>query len=219
MNRMLSPIFTGSRRKRLILASLPILAAAVSVIGVQAAGGASSHGQAAGHSRSTMSKSSSAKTSTHQEPHGVQKRPSTNTGSLTPENQPALDTAASDAQSIAGDSYYAGAAVDDDANTVDVYLASAPESVIDQLNAAHPGVYVIHNDAPSSRSTVLALGKSLDIAELASRGVAVDSWGPTEDGQLQVGVTSDVAAAQSKFDSMYGTGVIRVYKAEPIHLD
>lgn len=54
-------------------------------------------------------------------------------------NQPALDAAADDAQSIAGGAYYTDAVVDDAANTVDVYLASAPKTVLDRLAAAHPG--------------------------------------------------------------------------------
>ena len=60
-------------------------------------------------------------------------------------------------QSVAGDAYYTAAAVNDSANTVDVYLASAPQSIIDQLQATHPGTYVIHNDATHSLSVLLRL--------------------------------------------------------------
>jgi len=136
----------------------------------------------------------------------------------TPPNQDALDADASDAQRIAGRSYYTGAVVHADTNTVDLYLAAAPESVIDQLNAEHPGIYVIHNDAPHTSATLLKLEAGLDDAALRAQGIDVSEWGPTEDGYLQVGVTSDVATAQAKLDEIYGPNVVRVFKAEPIML-
>ena len=132
----------------------------------------------------------------------------------TPPNQDALDADASDGQRIAGRGYYTGAAVHADTNTVDLYLADAPQSVIDQLNAKHPGIYVIHNDAPHTSATLLKLEAGFDDGSLRAQGIDVTEWGPTVDGYLQVGVTSDVATAQSKLDRIYGPGVVRVIKGE-----
>ena len=137
----------------------------------------------------------------------------------TPPNQDALDADATDGQRIAGRSYYTGAAVHADTNTVDLYLAAAPQSVIDQLNAAHPGIYVIHDDAPHTSAMLLRLEAGLDDAALRAQGIDATEWGPTVDGYLQVGVTSDVATAQAKLDEIYGPNVVHVVKAEPIILD
>jgi hypothetical protein len=135
----------------------------------------------------------------------------------TPSNQPDLDVAASDAQRIAGD-YYAGTVVNDDSNWVNVYLANAPQSVIDQLETTHPGLYVIDNHSPNSRSALLALSKSLDVAALKTHGIDVVEWGPTPQGYLRVGVSSDIETAQARIDSIYGSGRIQVYLVEALHL-
>lgn len=136
----------------------------------------------------------------------------------TPPNQDALDADADDAQRIAGRDYYTGAVVHADTNTVELYLAAAPRSVIDQLDAEHPGIYVIHNDAPNTSAALLKLEAGLDRDSLRAQGIDVNQWGPTADGYLQVGVTSDVATAQTKLDEIYGPNVIRVFKAESIML-
>jgi hypothetical protein len=131
-------------------------------------------------------------------------------------NQPALDAAADDAESLAGSSYYTNAVVNDAANTVHLYLANAPQSVIDQLTALHPGIYVIHNDAANPRSALVNLENSIDIAALSKQGVEVSSLTPMSDGYLQIGVTSNVAAATSAIDSSYHASLVRVVKeADP----
>jgi hypothetical protein len=132
----------------------------------------------------------------------------------TPPNQDALDADADDAQRIAGRAYYTGASIDSDTNTVDLYLAEAPQSVLDELNAAHPGIYVIHNHAPHTSATLLKLEADLDEPALRDQGIDVIEWGPTVDGYLQVGVTSDVATAQAKLDEIYGPNVVHVFKGE-----
>lgn len=137
----------------------------------------------------------------------------------TPPNQDALDADANDAQRIAGRSYYTGAIVHADTNTVDLYLADAPQSVIDELNAEHPGIYVIHNDAPHTSATLLKLEADFDEGSLRAQGIHVTQWGPTVDGYLQVGVTSDVATAKAMLDKIYGPNVIQVVKTEPIIAD
>jgi hypothetical protein len=107
-----------------------------------------------------------------------------------PANQPALGRAADDAQAIAGSDYYTSTWVDAAANTVDVYLADAPQSIIGQLKARHPGIYVIHNDAAHPLSQLLRLQRALALGPLQTAAGTVnlvESY-PTPDGHLKVGV-------------------------------
>lgn len=166
---------------------------AVALVSVQVAGGAT-----AGRAYPTKTAASSSPTLT------------------TPPNQPALDAAAGDAKSIAGSSYLAGVSVDDNTNVVNVYLDHAPQSILDQLQAQHPGVYVIHNDAPNTLKALLALQSNFNAAALNSAGVKVVVDGPTVDGRYEVGVTGDAAAAQAALDQTYGAGAIRVYQTAPL---
>lgn len=134
----------------------------------------------------------------------------------TPANQPALDAAASYAEQVAGDAHcFAGVAVDDAANKTIVYLVHAPQSVLDELRARHPGTYAVHNDASHTLSEITALQKSIDWSAWKARGIDIVSTGPTETGFLRVGVTKRVAQAQAAFDATYGRGIVRVVKAEP----
>lgn len=121
--------------------------------------------------------------------------------SPTPSNEDALTAAAQDAQSVSGGTYYAGSMLDDSANVVDLYLVNAPQTLIDQLNTLHPGMYQIHNNAPATLVQLMALQKSLPVDALASQGVDVTRVGPTADGHLIVGVSSNLAAAQSALTS------------------
>ena len=143
-------------------------------------------------------------------------KPATCEGACTPANQPALDAAASYAEQVAGDAHvFSGVAVDDDSNTVIVHLVHAPESVLAELRARHPGIYVIHNGAPRTLRDVRRIADDIDPIALKAEGIHLVEWGPTQDGHLQVGVSSDVAAAQAFFDAKYGTGIIRVVHADP----
>jgi hypothetical protein len=142
--------------------------------------------------------------------------PATCEGECTPADQPALDAAAGYAERVAGAAHvFSGVAVDDDANTVIVHLTRAPESVLAELRARHPGIYVIHNDAPRSLHAVMTIAHEIDPRALKTKGIAVVQWGPTQDGYLQVGVSSSVAKAQAFFNSKYGSGIVRVVHAEP----
>lgn len=142
--------------------------------------------------------------------------PATCDGECTPANQPALDADAGYAERVAGAVHvFSGVAVDDDANTVIVHLVHAPESVLAELRARHPGIYVIHNDAPRSLRAVMRIAHTIDPVRLKAKGIDVVQWGPTQYGYLQVGVSSNVAAAQAFFDAKYGRGIIRVVHAEP----
>jgi hypothetical protein len=141
--------------------------------------------------------------------------PSCDSG-CTPANQPALDAAANYAEKVAGAAHhFTGVAVDDAANRVIVYLTHAPRSVIKELNAAHPGIYVIHNDAPRTHETLMRLENSFNFQILKREGIQVVSVGPTENGYLQVGVTSKIAEAQARLDAIYGPNIIRVFKSAP----
>jgi hypothetical protein len=144
--------------------------------------------------------------------------PATCEGGCTPANQPALDAAASYAERVAGAAHvFSGVAVDDDANTVIVHLVHAPESVLAELRRRHPGIYLIHNDAPRSLHAVKVVAGEIDPRALRAKGIVVVQWGPTQDGHLNVGVSSSVAKAQAYFDSRYGHGLVRVSHAEPAH--
>jgi hypothetical protein len=146
---------------------------------------------------------------------GEGKRASCDAG-CTPANQSALDAAATYAETAAGASHvYAGDRVDDAANQVVVYLVHASASVLAELRTRHPGIYVIHNDAPRTWHAVTQLQKSLDWRALKAKGIDIVSSGPTGAGYLQVGVSSSVAKAQAYFDAKYGRGVVRVEHAEP----
>jgi Trypsin len=189
--------FQGSGRRRFL--TLSGLAVVVALLGVQAAGGASSAPRVVSAQRH------------------VSRAAAPDPSSLTPSNQPALDAAADDARALVPSTFFAGVVVDDDANVVDVYMAHAPLSVIDQLQAMHPGLYVIHNAAPSARSDVLARLSSLDVPALAARGVAVVSWGPTEDGRMQIGVSSALSTAQTVLAQLFGSQSLSVYPTSPIY--
>lgn len=147
---------------------------------------------------------------------------------LPPANQAALDKAANQAQRLAGRSYYTEAVVNDTANKVNLYLAHAPQSIVDQLRTMHPGVYVINNDAAHPLSRLLKLEDSLHYASLKSPGgVDILSVRPTRDGHLSVALSSGAAGAQLKLSSsavrnteardrsvltsILGPGIVRVH--------
>jgi hypothetical protein len=130
-----------------------------------------------------------------------------------PPNQQALDRAADDARSIVGGAYYTAYVVDAAANRVHLYLAHAPQSIIDELNAAHPGTYDIHNDAAHPLSELLRVQRQLVIdIRTASVTLRIDAASPTRDGHLKVGIEGhDVQDAQSALDAKFGTGIFEVF--------
>jgi hypothetical protein len=144
---------------------------------------------------------------THRKPTG----PSCDFG-CTPANQGALDADAQAAERIATRAYYTGVAIDGPSNNVDVYLAHAPASILDRLRATHPGVYVIHDDAPRTLRAVKKIMSSFSFDTLKSQGIKINAFGPTVDGYLQVGVGSHVAEAQAKLDAIYGRNVVHVIR-------
>lgn len=145
-------------------------------------------------------------------PGGKAASPSCDYG-CTPANQGALDAAANTARRIAG-AYYTGLVVSDATNSDILYLAHAPTSVLDRLNAAAPGIYAIKNDAPRPLSAVMEAMRSLRFKALQPYGITISGIGPTQDGYLQVGVTAHVAEAQAKLDAKFGPGLVKVVKEQ-----
>ena len=98
-----------------------------------------------------------------------------------------------------------------------LYLANAPQSIIDELNAKHPGTYVINNDAAHPLSELLRLQHEIPFGfdhplQTASGSVNILASDPTSDGHLRVGIEGhDVQDAQSALDSMYGPEIIEVF--------
>jgi hypothetical protein len=129
-------------------------------------------------------------------------------------NQPDVSAAADDVRPVAAE-YYTGLVNHHHLGTCEVYLARAPRSVLSRLYAMHPGVYVIHNDAPRSLSEIEEIIERIDIAALRDAGISIHQIGPTQHGYVRVAVERDVPAAQRKFDEMFGPEVVRVVE-EPM---
>jgi hypothetical protein len=127
-------------------------------------------------------------------------------------NQPHVSAAADDVRPLAGE-YYTGLVNHHHLGTCEVYLAKAPESVLSRLHAMHPGVYVIHNDAPRSLRQIEEIIARIDVPALRDAGVSIHQIGPTQHGYVRVAVERDAPAAQAKLDAMLGPDVIRVVEA------
>ncbi|SRR6266550_3986430 len=130
--------------------------------------------------------------------------------------QTVLDAAADDARRVAGDAYYTGCRLRQELETLELWLFNAPLHVVQELEAMHPGAYLIHNDAPRPRTAVDDLRDSFDWAARKSEGIKANVVGPSEDGYLRVGVLEDVQGAQKKLDAIYGSDVVQVYESSPI---
>jgi hypothetical protein len=127
-----------------------------------------------------------------------------------------LSAAADDARRVVGEAHYTGCRLRQESETLELWLCDAPPQVLRELEAIHPGVYAIHNDAPRTFNELLELMHSIDLSALRSRGIEVNQIGPRNEGHLGVGVSSDVAAAQAWFEAEYDDGLFRVFAAEPI---
>jgi hypothetical protein len=133
-------------------------------------------------------------------------------------NQPHVSAAANDVQPVAGE-YYTGLWNHHDLGTCEVWLANAPASVLDRLNAMHPGVYAIHNDAPRSLREIEEIRRRVDTAARSDAVLSISYHGngPTEDGYLKVMVDRDAPGAQTKLDELFGPDVIRVVEEPRMH--
>jgi hypothetical protein len=136
----------------------------------------------------------------------------------TPLHLPNLGAAAEDAQRIAGDAYFTSCVVHHPGpDRVTLYLAHAPQEILEELEALHPGVYAIINDAPRSQSAIFEAMAALEVDELRAERIEIVQVGPTTDGYLQVGILGSlVNEAQATLDARYGCGVIRVFQTERV---
>ena len=129
-------------------------------------------------------------------------------------NQPHVSAAADDVRPIAG-GYYTGLVNHHHLGTCEVYLANAPESVVDRLRTTHPGVYAIHNDAPRSLNEIEEIIRGIDVTALREAGMSIHQIGPTQHGYVRIAVERDAPAARAEFDAMFGPDVVRVVE-EPM---
>jgi len=127
-------------------------------------------------------------------------------------NQAFVSAAADDVRPVAG-TYFTGLWNHHESGVCEVYLADAPESVLERLHVMHPGVYVIHNDAPRSLQELEAIIKQFDVRALKNSGISIHQIGPTPHGYVRVAVERDASDVQAKLDEMFGSGVIRVVEA------
>lgn len=130
--------------------------------------------------------------------------------------QTMLGEAAADARRVAGDAHYTGCWVRQELEKLELWMCDAPSLVLQELDAMHPGVYLIHNDAPRTHTALLELMDALPVDRLKAEGIHVVRVGPTYDGYLHVGVMGDVPTAQARLDSMLGSNVAHVEYGEPI---
>jgi hypothetical protein len=128
-----------------------------------------------------------------------------------------LGAAAHDARTVVEDPYYTGCRLRQELEKLELWLCNAPAQVLHDLEALHPGIYLIHNDAPRSERGLFELMDVLDadLATLRGEGINVVGVGPTHDGYMHVRVMGDVPTAQARFDEMFGTDVAQVEYGEP----
>lgn len=124
-------------------------------------------------------------------------------------NRPHVSAAANDVRPVVGD-FFTGLVTHHDLGRCEVYLANAPESVIDRLRAMHPGVYVIHNDAPRSLNEMKEIIGRIDMPALRDAGMSIHKKWPTQHGYVHVAVEADALGAQAKFDELFGPDVVCV---------
>ena len=129
-----------------------------------------------------------------------------------------LSPAAGDARRLAGEAHYTGCRLRQELEAVELWMCDAPSQVLQELDAIHPGVYLIHNDAPRPHTAVLELMDALPVDRLRAEGIRIVRVGPTRDGYLHVSVMGDVPTAQARLDAMFGSNVARVEYGEPLRL-
>lgn len=103
---------------------------------------------------------------------------------------------------MAGDAYYTGGRLRQELEAVELWLCDPPSQVLQKLEAIHPGVYRIHDDAPRPHTAVLGLMDDLPVDRLKAEGIHIVRVGPTVGGYLHVSVMGDVPSAQARLDAM-----------------
>jgi hypothetical protein len=130
--------------------------------------------------------------------------------------QTMLGEAADDARRVVGEAHYTGCRVRQELEKLELWLFEAPWSVLEELEAIRPGVWLIHDDAPRTEVVLFELMHALPVDRLRAEGIHVVGFGPTQDGFLHVSVMGDVPTAQARFDAMFGGNVARVEYGEPV---
>jgi hypothetical protein len=130
--------------------------------------------------------------------------------------QTMLGEAADDARRVVGEGHYTGCRVRQELEKLELWLFEAPSSVLAELEAIRPGVWLIHNDAPRTEAVLFELMDALPVDRLRAEGIHVVGVGPTQDGFLHVSVMGDVPTAQARLDAMFGGNVARVEYGEPV---
>ncbi len=131
--------------------------------------------------------------------------------------QTMLGEAADDAKRVVGEAHFTGCRVRQELEKLELWLCDAPSSVLDELEAIRPGVWLIHNGAPRTEADLVELRGTLPIDQLQAEGIRVVGVGPTQDGYLHVSVMGDVPSAQARLDAMFGSSVARAEYGEPGH--
>jgi hypothetical protein len=126
-----------------------------------------------------------------------------------------LNPAAGDARRVAEEAHYTGCRLRQELESVELWMCGASSQVLDALDALHPGIYLIHNDAPRPHTAVLELMDTLPIDRLKAEGIHIVRVGPTLDGYLHVSVMGDVPSAQARLDRIFGSNVAQVEYGEP----
>jgi hypothetical protein len=129
-----------------------------------------------------------------------------------------LSAAAADARKVVAEAHYTGCRLRQELESVELWLFHAPSEVLEELEAMHPGVYLIHNDAPRPYTALLELMDALPVDRLMTQGIYIVQVGPTHDGYLHVSVMGDVPTAQARLDAMLGSNVARVEYGEPLQM-
>jgi hypothetical protein len=129
-----------------------------------------------------------------------------------------LNAAAGDVRQVVAEAHYTGCRLRQELESVELWLFNAPSEVLEELEAMHPGVYLIHNDAPRPYTALLELMDALPVDRLKAEGIHIVQVGPTPDGYLHVSVMGDVPTAQARLDAMLGSNVARVEYGEPVRM-
>ena len=129
-----------------------------------------------------------------------------------------LNAAADDARKVVPGTHYTGCRLRQELEFLELWLFNAPSKVVEELEAMHPGVYLIHNDAHRPYTALLELMDALPVNGLKAEGIHIVQVGPTHDGYLHVSVMGDVPTAQARLDAMLGSNVARVEYGEPVRM-
>ena len=136
--------------------------------------------------------------------------------------QAVVDPLIAQAHAAISDDVMGAIYVDLASQKVHVGVHGASSAVLDRLGQAGGGHFEFF-EVPHSTNSIMALAARVsgDIRTWWTEGVMIHRIGPApRDGMLEVGVSTDVVAAQKALDAAYGTGWINAVPDDTeIHLD